>query len=149
MPPDKYALAMQPFKVFSSSPRLAHGLSVVTGPVWHGSGSTGGNLAAHFQANLPRHEPQPSLSSLRRESPMDLGTGHRGNITLEDEPLSILSGSRLICRIGAFLHNRVCQARDLPSVRSASPENVLLSGILPEHTLSSSALFQRLKCSWI
>ena len=59
-----------------------------------------------------------------------------GDISFEDEPGFDFVGFTLGLQNRCVLYNRVCQAWDLPSVGSASPENVLLSGMLARaHTI--------------
>ena len=139
----------------SSSPWLAHGLTAVTGPVRHGGGSAGRNLAAHVPANLPWHEPQPSLCSLRRQSPMDPGTGNchltRGvQLFLNNHlvatspwkmnPLSALRGSSWVCRTGAFCTTECVKRGTYPALGLLRLRTYFSVAVLQDHRPSSSAL---------
>ena len=105
-------------------------LAVITGPVWHGGGSTGGNLATHVPTNLLRMNRSLLCLRYREFSFFSSITSMMATSPWKMNPLSILSGGfTLDIQKRLILYSRVCQARDLPSVRSASPENVLLSGI--------------------
>ena len=61
---------------------------------------------------------------------------------MEDEPAYDFVGFSLDLRNRRTHYNRACQARDLPSTYSASPEPVQLSGVLARaraHTIKKCA----------
>ena len=63
-----------------------------------------------------------------------------GDIILEDEPAYDFVGFSLDLHNRCIYYNRACQARELPSTYSASPEQVQLSGVLARaHTIKKCA----------
>ena len=65
---------------------------------------------------------------------------YEGDIILEDEPAFDFVGFFLDLHNRRIHHNRACQARDLPSTYSASPEPEQLSGMLARaHTIKKCA----------
>ena len=64
-----------------------------------------------------------------------------GDIILEDEPAYDFVGFPFDLRNRRIHYNRACQARDLPSTYSASPDPVQLSGVLARarHTIKKCA----------
>ena len=108
------------------------------------------NLAAHFPA-------KPSLSSPRDNR---LWISEPATATLPGVQLFLNNhfyafdfvGLTLDLQNRLILYNGVCQPRDIPSFRSASPENVLLSGIrakaIKQCSFPEAQMLMDLKYPW-